>query len=75
MIYEEWGVDLADMQSLIRKNKGIQYIFCVIDLYSKHAFVIPLKDKKGISIVNAFDKIIKQSKTKYHMGRSRRRIL
>ena len=56
-----WGVDLADMQSLSRKNKGIKYLLYVIDLYSKYAFVVPLKDKKGISIVNAFDKIIKQS--------------
>ena len=41
-----WGVDLADMQSLRRKNKGIKYLLCAIDLYSKYAFVIPLKDKK-----------------------------
>ena len=53
-----WGVDLADMQSLSRKNKGIKYLLCAIDLYSKYAFVVPLKDKKGISIVNAFNKII-----------------
>ena len=59
-----WGVDLADMQSLSRKNKGIKYLLCVIDLYSKYAFVIPLKDKKGISIVNAFNKIINQSNRK-----------
>ena len=59
-----WGVDLADMQSLSRKNKGIKYLSCAIDLYSKYAFVIPLKDKKGISIVNAFNKIIKQSNRK-----------
>ena len=59
-----WGVDLADMQSLSRKNKGIKYLLCAIDLYSKYAFVIPLKDKKGISIVNAFDKIIIQSNRK-----------
>ena len=52
------------MQSLSRKNKGIKYLLCVIDLYSKYAFVISLKDKKGISIVNAFDKIIKQSERK-----------
>ena len=56
-----WGVDLADMPSLSRKNKGIKYLLCAIDLFSKYAFVIPLKDKNGISIVNAFDKIIKQS--------------
>ena len=58
------GVDLADMQSLSRKNKGIKYLLCAIDLYRKYAFVIPLKDKKGISIVNAFDKTIKQSERK-----------
>ena len=52
------------MQSLGRKNKGIKYLSCAIDLYSKYAFVIPLKDKKGISIVNAFNKIIKQSNRK-----------
>ena len=52
------------MQSLSRKNKGIKYLLCVIDLFSKYAFVIPLKDKKGISIVNAFNKIIKQSNRK-----------
>ena len=48
-----WGVDLADMQSLSRKNKSIKYLLCAIDLYSKYAFVI--------SIFNAFNKIIKQS--------------
>ena len=59
-----WGVDLADMQSLSRKNKGIKCFLCAIDLYSKYAFVIPLKDKKGISIVNAFNTTIKQSNRK-----------
>ena len=52
------------MQSLSKKNKGIKYLLCAIDLHSKYAFVVPLKDKKGISIVNAFNKIIKQSKRK-----------
>ena len=59
-----WEVDLADMQSLSKKNKGIKYLLCAIDLFSKYAFAIPLKDKKGISIVNAFNKIIKQSNRK-----------
>ena len=59
-----WGLDLADMQSLRRKNKGFKYLLCAKDLFGKYAFVIPLKDKKGISIVNAFDKIIKQSNRK-----------
>ena len=59
-----WGVDLADMQSLSKKNKDIKYFLCAIDLFSKYAFVVPLKDKKGIIIVNAFNKIIKQSNRK-----------
>ena len=41
-----WGVDLAVMQSLNRKNKSIKYLLCAIDLFSKYAFVVPLKDKK-----------------------------
>ena len=59
-----WGVDLADMKLLSKQNKGIKYLLCAIDLFSKYAFVVPLKDKKGISIVNAFVKIIKQSNKK-----------
>ena len=59
-----WRVDLADMQSLSRKNKGIKYLLCAIDLYSKYAFVIPLENKKGISVTNGFNKIIKQCNRK-----------
>ena len=51
-----WVVDLADMQSLSKYSKGIKYLLCVIDLFSKYAWVIPIKDKKGTSIVNAFKK-------------------
>ena len=52
------GADLADMQLLSKFNKGIKYLLCVIDLFSKYAFVVPLKDKKRISIVNAFQSIL-----------------
>ena len=55
-----WGADLADMQSLSKYNKGIKYLLCAIDLFSKYAWVIPIKDKKGTSIVNAFQKIISE---------------
>ena len=50
------GVDLVDMQSLSRYNKVFKYLLCAIDLFSKYAWVIPIKDKKGTSIVNAFKK-------------------
>ena len=56
-----WGVDLADMQSLSKKNKSIKYLLCAIDLYSKYAFVVSLRDKKGISVTIGFNKIIKSS--------------
>ena len=46
------------MQSLSKKYKDIKYLLCAIDLYSKYGFVVSLKDKKGISIVNAFNKLI-----------------
>ena len=57
-----WGVDLADMQLLSKYNKGIRPLLCAIDLLSKHAFVVPLKDKKGTTIVNAFQSILNNSK-------------
>ena len=53
-----WGVDLADMQSLSKYNKGIKYLLCAIDLFSKYAWVISLEDKKRSCIVNSFQKII-----------------
>ena len=46
------------MQSLSKYKKGIKYLLCAIDLFSKYAWVVPLKDKRGITIVNAFQKII-----------------
>ena len=57
-----WGVDLADMQSLSKYNKGIKSLLCTIDLFSKYACVVPIKDKKGTSIVNAFQKIISKGR-------------
>ena len=53
-----WGVDLADMQLISKYNKGIRYLLCAIDLFSKYAFVVPLKDKKGTTIVNTFQSIL-----------------
>ena len=41
-----WGVDLADLQLLGKYNKGYRFLLCVIDIYSKYAWAVPLKDKK-----------------------------
>ena len=43
-------------------NKGIKYLLCAINLFRKYAWVVPLKDKRGISIVNAFQKIISKGR-------------
>ena len=59
-----WGADLADMQLLSQYNKGIRFLLCVIDIFSKYAWVVPLKDKKGVSIATAFQSILKQSNRK-----------
>ena len=56
------GVDLADMQLLSKYNKGYKFLLCAVDIYSKYAWVVPLKDKKGISFVSGFQKIINDSK-------------
>ena len=48
--------DLADMQLISKFNKGFRFLLCVIDIFSKYAQVVPLKDKKGVSIVDAFQK-------------------
>ena len=59
-----WGVALADMQLISKYNKEIRYLLCAIDLLSKYAFAVPLKDKKGTTIVNAFQSILENSKRK-----------
>ena len=52
------------MQLISKFNKRIRFSLCVTDIYSKYAWVIPLKDKKGVSIVNAFQKTLDDSKRK-----------
>ena len=59
-----WGADLADMQLISKFNKGFRFLLCVIDIFSKYVWVVPLKDKKSISIVNVFQKILDKSERK-----------
>ena len=56
--------DLDDMQLISKFNKGFRFLLFVIDIFSKYSWVIPLKDKKGVSIVNAFQKILDESNRK-----------
>ena len=62
-----WGVGLADMQLINKFNKGTRFLLCVIDIFSivsKYSWVVTLKDKKGVTIVNAFQKVLGRSNRK-----------
>ena len=55
------GADLVNMHLIRKFNNGVRFLLCSIDIYSKCAWVIPLKGKKTITITNAFRKISKES--------------
>ena len=55
-----WGTDLTNMQLISKFNKRFRFLLCVINIYSKYAWAIPLKDKKGIIITNAFQNILEK---------------
>ena len=59
------------MQSLSKYNKGIKYLLRAIDFFSKYVWVIPIKDKKNVSIVDAFQKIISQGSEAESKGRTK----
>ena len=67
-----WGADLADMQLISKFNKGFRFLLCVIDIFSKYAWVVPLKYKKGISVVNASQEILKESDRNEAKSKGRR---
>ena len=72
-VYINAGAHFLRVQKLVKfckYNKGIKYLLCAIDLFSKYAWVVPLKEKKGlVLLVNAFQKKnLKRKKTKKNMG-------
>ena len=48
-----WGADLVDMQLISKFNKEVWFLLCIINIYSKYTWLVPLKDEKGITITNA----------------------
>ena len=66
-----WRADLANMELISNFNKGIHFLLCFIGVFSKYAWVIPLKIEKDITITNTFQKILGESnrKTKQNIGR------
>ena len=60
-------VDLAAMQLINTYNNLIRFLFCAIDIFSKYAWVVPLNEQKGVSIINAFQKVLGRSKRKVNV--------
>ena len=59
---EQWQADLVDMQSFARDNKGIKFLLTVIDVLSKRAWPVPLKNKTSVEIIKAFEKNFKEGR-------------
>ena len=59
-----WAADLTEMGSLFSKNKNVKYSLCVIDVFTKYAWIKPLKYKKDKTVLNAFIKIVNESNCK-----------
>ena len=61
-----WAADLTEIESLSSKNKNVKYLLCVIDVFTKYAWVKPLKDNKGETVLNAFMEIVNETNHKPH---------
>ena len=57
-----WCSDLVEMQQFSKWNKGYRYLLMVLDLFSKYGWIVPLKDKKGETVIEAFKTIFEESR-------------
>ena len=60
------------MQLIIKFNKGFRFLLCGIDIFIEYAWVVPLKDKKGVGIVGAFQKILDDSNRRQSQSEGRK---
>ena len=59
---EQWAADLVDVQKLKKYNKGVNYLLTVVDVFSKYAWVVPIKQKTGLQVASALTALFKTSK-------------
>ena len=59
-----WTADLAEMESLPSKNRNVEYLLCVIDVFTKYAGIKSLEDKKGKTVLIEFNEIVNESNSK-----------
>ena len=67
-----WGAYLAGMQLISKFDEAFRFLLCVIDIFSKYAWNVPLKDKKSVSIANVFQKILKESNIRQSQSKGRK---
>ena len=65
-IDEQWTADLIEVINISKQNKGYKYLLTMVDVFSKHAWVEPIKNKTGQAVTVAFEKILKQGRTPKH---------
>ena len=68
-----WSCDLVEMQEWANKNDGYKYMLNIVDVLSKYAWSVPLKNKTAETVVDAFQKVVTESKTKTESCLGRRR--
>ena len=56
-IDSQWQADLVDMQSVVKQNDGVRYLLTCIDIFSKYAWVVPIRTKTGTQLIDAFKTI------------------
>src|SRR6476660_4708791 len=61
-IDSQWQLDLVEMQQYAKENNGYRYMLTVIDILSKRAWAVPLKNKTGIEVADALKSIFKERK-------------
>jgi len=61
-IDEQWTADLIEVNNIAKHNRGYRYLLTVVDVFSKHAWVEPVKNKTGKTVTDAMTKILKRSK-------------
>ena len=57
-----WAMDLADLNSLVSYNDGCRYMLCIVDVFSKFAWAVPLKNKTAETVLSAVQGVVKKSK-------------
>jgi len=66
-----WAADLVDMQAFAKDNDKIKYLLTIIDVFSKYGWIVPLKQKTGIAVANALERVFKERKPEKTVGRQR----